>query len=220
MGGTYRAWNDKTYRWPPPDGWYRDDDGIWWAPGTGPRPPGRRPATTVHSPTPNRSVRLDRTVPGTRSPTAPTVSAVPVLRRRSSRLRRAITKVVVVASGMTLAVLSGAGILAILVTTGHLSDVEELQDLRDLDIGIRLDASTDPTSAVEPTPAAPVPTTIIELNDPEATPLGPSPETTPPTILSEPRATTEPSANRADFDELAEFSAPPSARFRLGLGLG
>jgi hypothetical protein len=121
---------------------------------------------------------------------------------------------------MTLAILSGAGILAILVTTGHLSDVNGLQDLRDLGTGIGLDASTEPANAAEPTPAAPAPTTIIELSDPAATPLGPSPETPPPTILSEPRVTAEPSTHRADFVELVEVTAPPSARFRLGLGLG
>ncbi len=55
MGGTYRAWNDTIRRWPPPNGWYRGDDGRWWAPGTGPNPPGRRPPP--HSPSP--TVRLD-----------------------------------------------------------------------------------------------------------------------------------------------------------------
>lgn len=55
MGGTYRAWNDTIRRWPPPNGWYRADDGRWWAPGTGPNPPGRPPLSHPPSPT----VRLD-----------------------------------------------------------------------------------------------------------------------------------------------------------------
>ncbi len=57
MGGTYRAWNDTIRRWPPPNGWYRADDGRWWAPGTGPNPPGRRPPPGPRSP----AVRADPT---------------------------------------------------------------------------------------------------------------------------------------------------------------
>lgn len=36
----YVAWDGRTYRWPPPKGWYVDQDQRWWAPDTGPGPAG------------------------------------------------------------------------------------------------------------------------------------------------------------------------------------
>lgn len=40
MSETYTGWDGKPYPWPPPEGWYEASDGRWWAPGTGPNPPG------------------------------------------------------------------------------------------------------------------------------------------------------------------------------------
>ena len=40
MSETYTGWDGKPYPWPPPEGWYEAVDGRWWAPGTGPNPPG------------------------------------------------------------------------------------------------------------------------------------------------------------------------------------
>lgn len=37
---SYTAWDDKLYEWPPPDGWYRANDGKWWPEGYGPGPDG------------------------------------------------------------------------------------------------------------------------------------------------------------------------------------
>ncbi len=241
MGGTYRAWNDRTYRWPPPDGWYRDDDGIWWAPGTGPHPPGHRPAVTVHSPRTPRQANPSEGVEPTsaagpkRSAAAPSTGPAPRTARRDrprrpSRARRVVTRLAVVTSAMTLGLLSVAGVLALLVTTGQVSEIDELQDLREL--GIPLDvgpgaASTTTADANDedddddPGAEPSVPTTIIELTDPDAT-LGPTPGTTsqPPDQPSEARPTTLPTAQQANFGELTRISEPAPGRFRLGLGLG
>jgi hypothetical protein len=35
---SYTAWDDKLYQWPPPEGWYKADDGRWWPEGYGPGP--------------------------------------------------------------------------------------------------------------------------------------------------------------------------------------
>ncbi|MGI9614672.1 MAG: hypothetical protein ACR2QO_17300 [Acidimicrobiales bacterium] len=40
MSETYTGWDGNPYPWPPPEGWYEASDGRWWAPGTGPNPPG------------------------------------------------------------------------------------------------------------------------------------------------------------------------------------
>ncbi len=34
---TYTAWDDNSYPWPPPDGWYQAGDGKWWPEGYGPQ---------------------------------------------------------------------------------------------------------------------------------------------------------------------------------------
>lgn len=47
MSNTYTGWDGKSYPWPPPDGWYEASDGRWWAPGTGPNPPGAPAAPGV-----------------------------------------------------------------------------------------------------------------------------------------------------------------------------
>lgn len=141
--------------------------------------------------------------------------------RRTSRVRGAITRVAVVASAMTLAALTGASVLAVLVTMGYLADVDELQGLRE-NLETRFGTNTESATTADPAVATAVPTTIIELSDLDTDPLGPSTGTIAPTptIPSEPRTTTQPSTNRANFDELADLNAPPSARFRLGLDLG
>lgn len=139
MGGTYRAWNDTIRRWPPPNGWYRAHDGRWWAPGTGPNPPGRtslvrppspthrqglRPATGAETPDDGRGrhepettatrTRTTALLPMTASPT-PTIMAP----RRKPRL---ITRVAIVMAGTTLGAVTVAAVLTALITTGRIDE--------------------------------------------------------------------------------------------------
>ncbi len=49
--GSYKAWDNKDYPWPPPEGWYQAPDGLWWPEGYGPGPAGVETAPTQVLPT-------------------------------------------------------------------------------------------------------------------------------------------------------------------------
>lgn len=59
MTATYVAWNGKSYPSPPPEGWYEASDGRWWAPGTGPNPPGQA-ATAIPQPAARQAALAQR----------------------------------------------------------------------------------------------------------------------------------------------------------------